>query len=363
MEYKNYNKLVLSALCLLIFFVVAFNYIIDPLNVFGTKNRFNEQKPNVDKNQRISKIPALKLDKNKIDAIWVGSSKTGWSSNENYESSILNANIKNLTLNSCSFYEAISMAKNSIFVHPEIKTVYFGIDFAMMLKPVGEDSSLEEVKNRNITHKEILPLILSLDTFQHAFKTFSSNLKSTQTEQPEYGLEKQYNKKVLHKFKNTSQAYYKNTYKDFKFDNKKIEDLKEFVSWGEKNNVKIIFFTTTMHIAERIIIFNTGNIDEFYNFKTELAEIQPYYDFAIIDKYTTDEIKPDMQYFRDAVHAYSFIRKKISRKLFGYEEDFGNLVTKENVKQKNSVDKERFDKYLQENPKLVEQVKKWCKQN
>ena len=39
----------------------------------------------------------------------------------------LKQNIKNLTLNSCSFSEAIVMAKNAVQIHPEIKTVYFGI--------------------------------------------------------------------------------------------------------------------------------------------------------------------------------------------------------------------------------------------
>ena len=65
-----------------------------------------------------------------------------------------------------------------------------------------------------------------------------------------------------------------------------------------------------MHISERISIHNNGYTDDFYKFKEELAKIQPYYDFAIIDKYTTDVIRPEMQYFRDAIHTYSFLRKK-----------------------------------------------------
>ena len=67
-----------------------------------------------------------------------------------------------------------------------------------------------------------------------------------------------------------------------------------------------------------------------------------------------------MQYFRDAIHTYSFLRKKVSRRLFGYEEDFGQLVTKDNVKQLSREDKKQLDEYIEQNPELVEQVKKWC---
>ena len=132
MDNQRFNKAFVITLFFTIVFIVSLNYLIDPYDVFHIKNRFNINKPHADSNQRVSKVPALKLNREKIDAIWVGSSRTGWSSNVEYESSVLNANIKNLALNGCSFYEAITMAKNAIIIHPEIKTVYFGIDFSMM---------------------------------------------------------------------------------------------------------------------------------------------------------------------------------------------------------------------------------------
>ena len=148
MDYKNFNKNIILSTLLAIGIVSALNYQMDAFDVFHTKNRFNTYKPDIDKNHRLSKIPAFKLTQEKVDAIWVGSSKTGWNSNEEYEKSILNKNIKNLALNGGSFYESITMAKNAILIHPEIKTIYFGIDFCKMSKAVEKADALKPTTNK-----------------------------------------------------------------------------------------------------------------------------------------------------------------------------------------------------------------------
>lgn len=361
MDNRIFNKRVIFCVAFVLIFLALFNYFIDPFAVFQVQNKFNLYRPNVDKNHRLSKTPAFKLNKEKIEAIWIGSSKTGWSSNEEYEKSILKTNIKNLSLNGASFYESITMAKNAVQIHPEIKTIYFGIDFCMMKKYVEKPDALKPISKTNLTKEEVLPLLISLDTLQHSSKTFSKNLKKKKKPIEEYGFEKQHNKKVYHKFENTINTYYEESYKNFQFDDKKIDNLKEFINWCNAKKINVIFFTTTMHSAERILIDITGNSNNFYKFKEELAKIQPYYDFAIIDKYTTDEIKPEMQYFRDAVHAYPFLRKKITNKLFGLNDDFGYLVTKNNVKVHNIKDEKAYNKFKLKNKELIEQVENWCK--
>ena len=229
----------------------------------------------------------------------------------------------------------------------------------MMNDVIEKADILRPTQKAKLTKEEVLPLLISIDSTQNSLKTLLTNFKKKEIASEIYGQEKQYNKKVIHKFKNTINSYHKG-YENFKLSEKKIDDLKEFINWSNENGVKVIFFTTTMHIAEQILIDNTGNTDAFYKFKEELAQIQPYYDFAVVDKYTTDEIKPEMQYFRDAVHAYPFIRKKISDRLFGINEDFGYFADKNNIKSHNANNKALFIKYREEHPELVKNVKQWC---
>ena len=99
----------------------------------------------------------------------------------------------------------------------------------------------------------------------------------------------------------------------------------------------------------------------FNKFKRQLAKIKPYYDFAVIDKYTTEKIQPDMQYFKDPVHAYPFVRKKISNQLFLNNEDFGVLINQNNVEQHIQNEEIKFKKFIINNSGLKEQVKEWSK--
>ena len=92
-----------------------------------------------------------------------------------------------------------------------------------------------------------------------------------------------------------------------------------------------------------------------------MANIQPYYDFTLINKYTTEEINPDMQSFRDLIHPYPFLRKKISNQLFSGNEDFGVLITKNNVDLIMKSDDLKYKKYINKNKNLVEMVKEHSK--
>ena len=116
-----------------------------------------------------------------------------------------------------------------------------------------------------------------------------------------------------------------------------------------------------MHITERILINQTENLENLYMFKKELANIQPYYDFSLVNKYTVDEIRPDMQYFRDMVHPYPYLREKISNQLFLNNEDFGVLINKNNVDKIIKEDNIKFEKYIKENESTVNMVKEQIK--
>ncbi len=366
MNNKKYNKLIIYTFISIVFIVSTLNYVIDPYAVFNKTNFLNKEKPCIDKNHRFSKIPAFKIFNKNVTAIWAGSSKTWEGSNEEYESKTLGGNVKNLAISSCTFDEAIIMAKNAIILHPEIKTIYFGVDFFRFQKTINpETEQLKPVKSLAIEKEELFPLILSLSTFDDSIKTILKNLKvifkDKEDIQPEYGFERNYNKRIFHRFQASISKYYKEFYQNYNLDDKKFEKLQEFVEYAETKRIEVVIFTTTMHAAERTLIYNTNNFQNFYKFKEKLAEIQPYYDFALINEYTTEEIKPDIQNWRDAVHPLPHIRKKMTDKLFLNNGDFGLYITKNNVKEINEKDNINFQNYIKENPKIIEQVKEWSR--
>lgn len=364
MNYKKYNKILIFTSIIIVFIVSISNYIIDPYAVFNQYKFFNETKPCIDKNHRFSKIPAFKLYNKDVIAIWVGSSKTWEGTNEEYESKILGGNVKNLAISGSTFEESIIMAKNAIMLHPEIKTIYLGLDFFRFQKTINaETEKLRQIKSLTIEKEELLPLILSLNTFDDSVKTIIKNAKQFFKKQKEiqyeYGYEKRYNKRIFHKFEASINKYYKDYYRNYTLDDSKFDELQEFIKYTKARGVNVVFFTTTMHIAERILIYNTNNMPNFYKFKQKLADIQPYYDFAIINEYTTEEIKPDIQNWRDSVHPSSILRKKMTDKLFLNNSDFGIYITKNNVMQVITKDNINFENYIKINPEIIEKVREW----
>lgn len=362
MNNKQYNKILIYSFILIIVLVSTINFIIDPYDVFNRKNCLNKIKVCVHKNHRFSKIPAFKLFNKEVDVIWLGSSKTWEGSNEEYESKILGKEVKNLAISSCTIDEAIIMAKNALIIHPEIETIYWGLDFFRFEKAINaETEQLKKIKTSKIEKEEIFPLILSLCTFKDSIKTIEITLKKGKEIIPEYGFENKYNKKVIRRFKSSINKYHKEFYTNYILDNNKFEQVKELIKYAETKGVKVIIFATSMHLTERVAIYNTQNQQNFYTFREKLAEIQPYYDFSLVNEYTNEEITPTMKYWRDSAHPTNRLRKKMTNQLFINNEDFGTYITKDNVKQINEKDNINFQNYIKQHPDIVNQVKEWSK--
>lgn len=305
MKNKKYNTILLQIFISIIIVISLINYVIDPYYVFNTQNKLNKERKYKDKNHRFSKIPAFKLYKKDVCKIWTGSSKSWEGTNEEYESKISGCQVKNLAVSGSNFEEAINMAKNAMIIHPEIKTIYLGIAFSMMQK-AAHKKNLKIIKTTPLAKEELIPLILSLDTFKDSVRTINYNLKQKNKKIVKYGEERENNKRYLYKFKNSIHLYNEEHYKNYTIDDNYFNELKELIEYAKSKNINVVFYTTTMHITERILIDNTNNSDNFNKVKEKLAEIQPYYDFAIVDQYTTEKLSSDMKCFRDSVHNKPF---------------------------------------------------------
>ena len=118
-EYKKlkfYNILIVLIILLSVIVTCVINYIVDPFLVFNVinKNGFNKIKPCLTKQERMTKVPQLKLNKDRVDIIYVGSSKTGWWLDTDYHSKITGKSVYSLTLSSSSPIETIIMANKPI---------------------------------------------------------------------------------------------------------------------------------------------------------------------------------------------------------------------------------------------------------
>ena len=195
-------------------FTILFNYIIDPFDIFKfiKKTGINYNKPCISKQERITKIPQLKLNKDKIDIVFVGSSKTQWWLNIPYYSKISGKNIISMGLSASSLQESIIMAENSIFLHPEIEKIYFGLDFFSFSSNFYTTAiNIERVTEKKLTKKEIMPLLLSFDTLKYSMLTLFYNIKDNSVQDnTEISIDE--NPKAEHYFKETVKKYDRDYY-------------------------------------------------------------------------------------------------------------------------------------------------------
>ena len=361
---KFYNCFIVLSCVVFVAMAAVINFTVDPYNIFRTFKikRFNIIKPCETKQERITKIPQLKLYKKQIDAIYVGSSKTNWWLNPDYHSKLSGKNIYSMALSSSSLPESIVMAKNSIFLHPEINTIYFGVDFFSFTEGYYDTAlDVELIKEKNLTKNEILPLFISLDTLNYSIQTVVNNIKYEPALPSGAGVCKVNNPKAEYYFKQTIKKYTKEYYSNYKLNKDAFVALKDFNEYAKSKNVKVIFFVTPSHVADLINIYQNNQWEKYKTFKKELANLFDYYDLSSITKYNMESINPDIKYFRDAVHATCLLGEKLAFNFYINPNDSAVLITKNNVNDYLQKEDLKLQNYIKNHQKTVQQIEEWIK--
>ena len=119
-KYSKFNKCFFALLLIFLFLISAFNYFVDSFYIYKSEliQGFNLIKPRIKQQERLTKNLEFKLDKNKYDAIFLGSSKVDFSLHPQYYEQITGKKAKNLALVGSSPDEMIEFAKDStLLIH------------------------------------------------------------------------------------------------------------------------------------------------------------------------------------------------------------------------------------------------------
>ena len=361
--YKKFNKLIFIITLATVFLVSIINFIIDPFDIFKVykSERVNLFKSCISKQERMTKIPALKLYKDKIDIIFVGSSKIDWWLNPYYSSKISGKNVYSLAMSSSSIKENIIMAENALLIHPEIKKIYFGLDFFAFSSNYYDTAvDIKRINNIKISAEEILPFLISFDTFKYSLITLKDNILLKNNEDF-YSVENTQNYRAMHYFEQTVKKYDRDYYSDYVLNTDAIEELLSFQEFAQNKGAQVVFLFTPAHIIDLINIKEHFLTDDYFRLKEKLAENFDYYDLSSINKYNTEPVSTDMKYFRDAVHATKYMGALFEQSLFVKNNDTVILINKENVKNYLKKEENKFNNYIQDHPQVIECVKEWIR--
>lgn len=359
-DYKRFNRNIILSLLIVMLVLACLNYIIDPYNVFHTPliKGINVLKPDAKRQERMTKIAAFKLDKRKIDAIFVGTSKVDWAFDRNYYKKITGKEAENMAMVSLSFDEFLDLTYACLKIHPEIKNIYFGLDFNTFNKNHKDNQThLGINRNSELTTQEIGAALFSIDTTISSFITIVKNINGQQDKMYTAVGTKHifYNKDIEDYFRRSIVKYF-NYYETYNLDEESFIKLKKLDDYCKEKNINLVLFINPAHITDIDEIYEAGLWNTFLNWKKSLTKVKSVIDFDYPNKINNVEIKPDMKNFHDAAHVTDIVANTMTDKLVGQDIDYGQNINTQNIDTYNKTNTQNLLKWREENKELVKKV-------
>ena len=327
-NYTKFNKGFLFTLLIFIVIVVSFNLVVDPYGIYKTPNFLGINHVKVQKNSNDRLYKAIDIIKIKPLTIFLGTSRTKQGLDTIHPSLSNNQPAYNLALDSANAYEALRYLQHTIKNQPNLKQVIFGVDFFMFNKLLDNQTGFNEkrLEKKYLIPGDILNSLFSLDSFDVSKKTILASLKDADKSKYDYAkngfapyLEDDTGK---HKdFFKYSLGLYLNRYHHYQLSDKYIADFKKIVNICREKNIKLIVFISPSHATQWETIKAAGKWSMFENWKKQLVQITPVWDFSGYNIINNEPIQDVMENYVDNAHYTPPIGNLILNRILGYEED------------------------------------------
>ncbi len=145
-----------------------------------------------------------------------------------------------------------------------------------------------------------------------------------------------------------------------------LDFFKSLVNICQNRGIKLIIFISPAHAIQWEANRLNGEWETFEEWQRELVKIAPVWDFSGYNSITTEAIKNQMQNYMDSSHYRKEVGDLILNRILDYKtetvpEDFGVLITPENIEQHlKKISRDR-QLWIQNNPdavKLLQDIKR-----
>lgn len=316
---KKFTIKVLLIVAAVLLLVIGYNY------KFDTSGLYNKDfsVPRVEPNQHFVKMQYLLDNPLKYDAYCFGSSRVG-----NIDLKKINNgyNYYNMTYSEGIPKEWLEDIKILIKHNVSIKQIMIGIDdFSFRVNPESHESQYLRKPYQENNFNTYISYILKMPSkpvtdkgIMSIFDIYDSGrpLHPAVDERIESDIEGHIN----------GEKFRKGTpYGGNRID-KTIAEIKEIKEITAANGIELIVFINPINL----LTYRANNLEEFDEFKRELAEITSYYDFSGLN-----DITKNNYYYYETSHYRPLVGDMIVNRIFNEPENddskFGYWVTKDNV--------------------------------
>ena len=367
-KFAVYNCCLIATTSIPIFLVGLFNLAIDPQDIFKTPHyaNLNHEKIKKDNNDRLFKaIDIIHLQPN---AIIVGSSRTKQGINPE-ATALASQDFYNLALNGPNFYEVKRYIEHAIYNQPNLEEIILGIDFFMFNEDLANQPTFNEARleKKHIVVDDAIKNLFSIDTFKNSMDTIKASQKSPDTIDENYGdngfmpYRNFNNGEAIWRFHQSIKLYF-SLHSNYQFSQSYWNDFQEIVQLCKENNIKLTVFISPSHATQWESIYATKRWDVFEQWKRDLVNIVPVWDFSGYNSITTEPIAKYMKNYVDNSHYTPEIGDLILQRILNKPSqnvptDFGVLLTSENIEEHLQTIKSDRSIWLQNNSEEAEMVR------
>ncbi len=373
-DFYYYNLLLLIIISLPVLTVGFINWLIDPQDVFNTPNYLgiNNVKPKKDRNDRLFK--AIDITRIKPKTIIIGSSRTKQGINPEHPVFDQNSGVYNLAINGPNFYEVRRYAEHAIYNQPDLKQIVLGLDFFMFNANLDNQPTFNEsrLEKSHLTVDDGVKVLFSLDSLNNSKDTiYASQKEKYNSEQyGENGFMPNRNKlksENIWRFNQSIKLYF-SLHSDYEFSEQYWSDFTKLVTLCQQNNIELIVFISPAHATQWKSIELTNSWKVFEDWKRKIVKLTPVWDFSGYNSVTTELISNEMNNYVDNSHYTPEIGNLIINRIFNYQshkvtDDFGVLLTRDNVEKHLDHIRLQGRKWNKNNLKEVDLVKQIFMQN
>lgn len=375
---KKYRKWSISVviLCLvLIISIVTLNYVVNPYNVFNspTFKGFNEQK--IDSKEYLLKTKVI--TNKKPDTIFLGSSRTRLGLDPSYYQNIVGEEAYNLGLSSATMYIQLKYLEYAFKNNSSLKRVIIGLDFEAFNQYGTNPSSFTE-KRLLANHWNKDDLISNLFTKQalnDSIHVIQENMKQISILTQDSFLEDgSHNEQVLldnhqkllneghNRFYEHLQEYLVNEQllAKYKLSNKNIDYFKQLVNLCKENEFELIVFIQPSHALQWTGIEQLGLWNQLEQWKKEIVQIVPVWDFSGYNSITTTSTE-NFNTYSDQSHYRKKVGNLILQRILQIEAentptDFGVYLTDTNIQSHLGTIRADRDIWMENNSDIIQMI-------
>ena len=360
-KYRKFNRRILITLICVLTIVAIFNFVMDPYNVFMSPDLgFNSLKPDAKRQERLTKIIGLKLDKRKLDSVFIGTSRVDWPVNKQHYKEVTGKETESMAVVGMGFDEYLELARLCAKIHPELKKIYLGLDLYTFNKNYKDNQKhIPFNQNLHLTTQELATVLFAGDTTVSSFITLSRNTFATKDKSKIYtrmGTTHRFRNEQIETFFQYAWRKYYEHYDGYVFNEENYDKLRLLKYDLKKQGIDLVFFHTPGHITDIDVIYENNMWDTFTKWKKDLTKISDIYDFYYYNEVNSCAVTPDIQNFTDAAHASDIGGKMMIQTLTNNNGTYGRLNTSENIDKYTKQDLKNLLIWRKQNPYWVKKV-------